>query len=349
MGLIADVVLLLVSFGVILLGAELFTNAIEWFGKKLGLGTGMVGSVLAAVGTALPETMIPIIAILFAGGEASHEVGIGAILGAPFMLSTLAMFVTGMGVLAFRARRATEEQMRIDAPTLIHDVRYFAIAYAIAGARFWTGIVVNFVALIGYALVGPSRQLMVGPDTGTCIMLAGVLGTLGAVSEGERVDLTLALTMVVGVLCFGAGVLRLGFLANFLSRPMLVGFLGQGRIAFLQFEHGILDQLLLDFLLQQLQRQLKDLHRLDHPRRQNLLLELAGFKAEGETHDERLKARCVASLRAVQKICLPASASASTSLLVYSKMLPVVIPRASRWHRTCNVPLQVIRGGGHAR
>jgi len=82
---------------VILFGAELFTNGIEWFGKKLELAEGAVGSVLAAAGTALPETMIPIIAILFSGGEAANAVGIGAILGAPFMLSTLAMFVDRRG------------------------------------------------------------------------------------------------------------------------------------------------------------------------------------------------------------------------------------------------------------
>jgi cation:H+ antiporter len=132
------VLILVIALIVILIGAELFTNGIEWVGRKLDLAEGAVGSVLAAVGTALPETMIPIIAILFAGGgEASHAVGIGAILGAPFMLATLAMFVTGMGVLAFRGRRATAEDMRIDTPTLLHDVRYFAIAYAIAvGAAF---------------------------------------------------------------------------------------------------------------------------------------------------------------------------------------------------------------------
>ena len=91
-----DVLILAVAFVIILLGAELFTNGIEWFGRKLQLAEGAVGSVLAAVGTALPETMIPIIAILTGGGsEASHSVGVGAILGAPFMLSTLAMFVTG--------------------------------------------------------------------------------------------------------------------------------------------------------------------------------------------------------------------------------------------------------------
>src|SRR5215203_1934253 len=100
-----DLLILLASFVIILAGAELFTNGIEWFGRKLGLAEGAVGSVLAAVGTALPETMIPIIAILFSTGEHSEEVGVGAILGAPFMLSTLAMFVTGVAVVATAKRR----------------------------------------------------------------------------------------------------------------------------------------------------------------------------------------------------------------------------------------------------
>jgi cation:H+ antiporter len=132
-----DVVVLALAFVVILAGAELFTNGIEWFGRKLELAEGAVGSVLAAVGTALPETMIPIIAILFATGEASHAIGVGAILGAPFMLSTLAMFVTGIGVLAVARRRANGDTMTVDTHVLAHDMRYFAIAYAIAiGAAF---------------------------------------------------------------------------------------------------------------------------------------------------------------------------------------------------------------------
>jgi cation:H+ antiporter len=132
-----DVLTLIVAFVVILLGAELFTNGIEWFGRKLELAEGAVGSVLAAVGTALPETMIPIIAILFATGESSNEVGVGAILGAPFMLSTLAMFVTGLAVLYAARNRSTGDEMQVDTGVLAHDMRYFAIAYAIAiGAAF---------------------------------------------------------------------------------------------------------------------------------------------------------------------------------------------------------------------
>jgi cation:H+ antiporter len=136
-----ELVELAVGLVVILVAAELFTNGIEWFGHKLNLAEGAVGSVLAAVGTALPETMIPLIAILFAGTradpDAAHQVGVGAILGAPFMLSTLAMFVTGIGVLYWARRRSTGRQMPVDTKVLGKDIRYFYLAYAIAvGAAF---------------------------------------------------------------------------------------------------------------------------------------------------------------------------------------------------------------------
>jgi cation:H+ antiporter len=126
-----DAVILVLAFLVILLGAEMFTNGIEWFGHKLGLAEGAVGSVLAAVGTALPETMIPLIAIL-AGNGGSDEIGIGAILGAPFMLATLAMFVTGAAVLATARSRRNGDVMTVDGRVLVHDMRFFVIAYAAA-------------------------------------------------------------------------------------------------------------------------------------------------------------------------------------------------------------------------
>jgi cation:H+ antiporter len=79
--------------------------------------------------------MIPIIAILSGGGSASsHGVGVGAILGAPFMLSTLAMFVTGVAVLYAGRKRPNRDDMPVDVKVLAHDMRYFGIAYAIAVA-----------------------------------------------------------------------------------------------------------------------------------------------------------------------------------------------------------------------
>jgi len=117
---------------VILVSCEFFTNGIEWLGRTLNLPDSAVGSVLAAVGTALPETIVPIIAILVIGGHSGHEVGIGGIMGAPFMLGTLGFFVTGLGVLLFARRRPTGRQMVVDADVLRWDVGAFIVAYAIA-------------------------------------------------------------------------------------------------------------------------------------------------------------------------------------------------------------------------
>lgn len=101
-----------------------------------------------------------------------------------------------------------------------------AIAYpAIAQLPIETGLFAAVFAMIGYALTGPSRQLMVGPDTATCIMLASVIGALGATVAEDRALFAQSLAILVGVVCLGAGLLRFGMVANFLSRPMLVGFL----------------------------------------------------------------------------------------------------------------------------
>ena len=127
-----DLLILLGSFVIILIGAELFTNGIEWFGHKLGLAEGAVGSVLAAVGTALPETMIPIVAILFGGQEHSDDIGVGAILGAPFMLATLAMFVTGLAVVIQARHREAGDVMPVDTRVIGADMRTFVITYGLA-------------------------------------------------------------------------------------------------------------------------------------------------------------------------------------------------------------------------
>ncbi len=153
-----DLVFLIISFCVILAGAELFTNGIEWFGHKLELAEGAIGSVLAAVGTALPETMIPLIAIVLGGSAAASQIGVGAILGAPFMLSTLAMFVTGAAVLFLRKRRTNKEDLVIDPGVLGHDMAYFAFTYAIAVA----------VALMPGDLILPRRL--------TCLLLLAIYG-----------------------------------------------------------------------------------------------------------------------------------------------------------------------------
>jgi cation:H+ antiporter len=133
-----DIVLLIASLAIILVAAELFTNGIEWFGHKLNLAEGAVGSVLAAVATAMPETLIPVIAIIgpvVLGGtatESAHAVGVGAILGAPFMLSTLAMFVTGVAIIIYTRRGRRGTGMRVNTAVLGRDVAFFIVGYGVA-------------------------------------------------------------------------------------------------------------------------------------------------------------------------------------------------------------------------
>lgn len=128
----SSIAFLLISLGVILLAAELFVNGVEWLGELFDLSEGAVGSVLAAVGTALPETIIPLIALLFNKGTEGHEVGIGAILGAPLMLSTLAMFVTGIALIAFRKKRTAGTNVVADYSTMSRDLGFFIIVFTAA-------------------------------------------------------------------------------------------------------------------------------------------------------------------------------------------------------------------------
>jgi cation:H+ antiporter len=133
-----ETILLLASFAVILAGALLFTNAVEWAGNRLEIGEGATGSLLAAVGTAMPETLIPIVAII-GGAEGAEDVAIGAIIGAPFLLATVAMALVGISALLFRARREQGTSLRANVETLDRDLVFFLVFFA-AGAAIGIGV-----------------------------------------------------------------------------------------------------------------------------------------------------------------------------------------------------------------
>ena len=100
------------------------------------------------------------------------------------------------------------------------------IAYSeIAGVPPVVGMYSAIFPLLVYALFGSSRQLMVGPDAATCIMVAASLGHLSGGDPERYLALMVVLTLMTGILYVIAGFLRLGFIANFLSHPILVGFL----------------------------------------------------------------------------------------------------------------------------
>src|SRR5882757_7386459 len=131
-----DYLLLLVSFAIVLAGALLFTGAVEWIGHQLKVGEGAVGSILAAVGTATPETLIAIVALIQAE-EGSEDVAIGAIVGAPFLLATLAMGLVGLFAYLYRDKRAQGTNLNAHRPTLERDLSFFLALFAVGGLLAW--------------------------------------------------------------------------------------------------------------------------------------------------------------------------------------------------------------------
>jgi SulP family sulfate permease len=100
------------------------------------------------------------------------------------------------------------------------------LAYAtIAGLPPVVGLWAMLPALIAYAVLGTSRLLSTGPESTTALMTAAVVGPLAAGDPGRYAALAAALAVVVGVLCLLCRLLRLGFVADLLSRPILVGYL----------------------------------------------------------------------------------------------------------------------------
>jgi cation:H+ antiporter len=121
---------LLFALVFIVISSELFCNAIEHLGEKIGVSEGVTGSIFAAVATALPETMIPILAIMggHTNSQANNEIAAGAILGAPLMLSTLSMFLMAMSVIK---KRGSNGIINIEISGLTRDIKFFLFVFAL--------------------------------------------------------------------------------------------------------------------------------------------------------------------------------------------------------------------------
>ena len=139
-----DVVYIVGAFALILVGAEVFTNGIEWLGVKLRISEGATGSILAAIGTATPETLIPVVAILFTNTPDADEIGVGAILGAPFMLGTLVMLLIGVTAFVLRRRRG-RDTLHVDAAHARRDLGFFLVLYTLALALALIPSEIHFV------------------------------------------------------------------------------------------------------------------------------------------------------------------------------------------------------------
>lgn len=157
MTLLLYALLFVASVAVTLGACALFTNAIEWLGRRLNLSEGAVGSVLAAIGTTLPETSIPIIAIFFGASHQETEVGLGAILGAPFMLSTLVIPILAVLLLTYARLGKRGPAFRLKYQDVTVDLSCFALAYTVAMACAFVpsrllhvGAAIGLMSLYGY-------------------------------------------------------------------------------------------------------------------------------------------------------------------------------------------------------
>src|SRR5215467_14035272 len=133
------------------------------------------------------------------------------------------------------------------------------VAYAeLVGVEPVVGLYASILPLVAYAVFGTSRQLIVGPDAATCAMTAAAVAPLAGGDPRLYASLTIVLTFIAGVFCIGASFLRLGGLADFLSKPILVGYLagvalvivlGQiGKVTGLTIEAGGIAPRLLELL-----------------------------------------------------------------------------------------------------
>lgn len=113
------------------------------------------------------------------------------------------------------------------------------IAYAgIAGLPLQTGLYSCILPMIIYALFGSSRQLIVGPDSATCILIAAAISPLAAAGSDSYVSLSIMLALMTGILSIVFAVFRLDFIANFLSKPILNGYLNGLAISIIVGQFG---------------------------------------------------------------------------------------------------------------
>ncbi len=210
---------LIIPLIIILIAAEVFTNALEHLGERIGISEGVTGSLFAAVGTALPETMVPLLALL--AGTSSHttneEIGVGAILGAPLMLSTLTFFLMALAVLS---KRQLSGHFRPERSGLIRDLNFFILAFAFATlalfvphdiklVRYSIGLVMVLIYFIYIMLTLRASKDLVAEGHGTEAESAMFLNRLGLPEKMWVILLQLALgliALVAGAKGFISGV-----------------------------------------------------------------------------------------------------------------------------------------------
>lgn len=206
---------LLLMLLLILVAAEVFTNALEHLGERLGISEGVTGSIFAAVGTALPETLVPLLAIFSytsASGDshAGHDIGVGAILGAPLMLGTLSISLMALSVWK---RRGTHGHIRPERTGLVRDLNFFILAFIFAAVamfipheealvRYGIGIVMILIYFVYVLMTIQASKALVEDGHATEAEDVMMLAKLGLPTN--MVTILIQLALGLGLLIAGA-------------------------------------------------------------------------------------------------------------------------------------------------
>lgn len=151
-----SILMLVVAALLIYYSCNLFVNGIEWVGRKFKVSDNAVGTVLAAFGTALPESIVTFIAVVFGQSPGQREIGVGAALGGPLILSTVAYSIVGLCTVIFYRKNAQEQVLCINGEKLARDQLWFLSIFifnAVLGLINFNGkIYMGFLLLIAYGL-----------------------------------------------------------------------------------------------------------------------------------------------------------------------------------------------------
>jgi cation:H+ antiporter len=147
--MVLSVVLFLLCAAAIYLSCEYFVNGVEWVGRRLGVGATATGTALAAFGTALPESAVTFVAVVFGRDTAQKEIGVGAAVGGPLVLSTISYAVVGVVLWSSRHKlRRADTELRLDTQRLSSDQGWFLLIFCVVLAlglisfpfKRWLGI-----------------------------------------------------------------------------------------------------------------------------------------------------------------------------------------------------------------
>jgi cation:H+ antiporter len=123
--------LFLLCAGAIYLACEYFVNGIEWVGRRFHLGATTTGTVLAAFGTALPESAVTFVAVVFGRNVSAKEIGVGAAVGGPLVLATISYAVVGSVLCMSRGKLGRgNTSLQVDSRRLSRDQAWFLMIFA---------------------------------------------------------------------------------------------------------------------------------------------------------------------------------------------------------------------------